>query len=161
MSLYVAGSWGTGSDLTATINSVFPVNTNYAVGAYLGEVYLEQKLLKNNLTLAAGHLAASDNFGELPVFDNYVSFAINPNPQSLVNNDLSYTGPPPGLEWGGQAVYDATPVVHVAAGVFNTNPHSATNGNVFAFQQGNKGVLVTAQVSYLRNQQSDDKEKQG
>jgi porin len=161
MSLYVAGSWGTGSDLTATINSVFPVNTNYAVGAYLGEFYLEQKLLKNNLTLAAGHLAASDNFGELPVFDNYVSFAINPNPQSLVNNDLSYTGPPPGLEWGAQAVYDATPVVHVAAGVFNTNPHSATNGNVFAFQQGNKGVLVTAQVSYLRNQQSDDKEKQG
>ncbi len=161
MSLYVSDSWGTGSNLSAAINSVFPVNNNYAVGAYLGEVYLQQKSLKDDLTLAAGHLAASYTFGELPIFDNYVSLAINPTPVSLVTNDLSYTGPPPGLEWGAQAVYSATPVVQVAAGVFNTNLNSAANGNVFAFQQGNKGVLVTAQVSYLRNQQSDDKGKQG
>jgi porin len=161
MSLYISSSWGTGSNLTATIDSVFPVNPNFAVGAYLGEVYLQQKLLKNDLTLAAGHLAASYTFAELPVFENYVSFAMNPTPASLVSNDLSYTGPPPGLEWGVQAIYDATPVVQLAAGVFNTNPYSANNGNVFALQQGNKGVLVTAQASYLRNQGPKDKGKTG
>jgi porin len=160
-SLYISSSWGTGSNLTATIDSVFAVNTNYAVGAYLGELYLQQKLLNNNLTLAAGHLAASYAFADLPVFENYVSFAMNPTPASIVSNDLSYTGPPPGLEWGIQAVYNATPIVQVAAGIFNTNPYSATNGNVFALQQGNKGVLVTAQASYLRQQGSKDKGKPG
>jgi porin len=161
MSLYVSSTWGTGGNLTATINSVFPVNPNYAVGAYLAEVYLQQKFLKDNLTVAAGRLAASYTFAGLPVFDNYVSLAVNPTPVSLISNDLSYTGPPPGVEWGAQAVYNITPIVQVAAGAFNTNPNSATNGNVFAFQQGNKGVLVTAQLSYLYNQGPNDKGKQG
>jgi porin len=161
LSLYVSNSWGTGSNLTTNIDSVFPVNPNYAVGAYLAEVYLQQKFLKDNLTVAAGRLAASYTFAGLPVFDNYVSLAVNPTPVSLLSNDFSYTGPPPGLEWGAQAVYNITPIVQIAAGAFNTNPNSAANGNVFAFQQGNKGVLVTAQVSYLRNQGPNDKGKQG
>lgn len=161
MSLYFSDLWGTGSNLTATIDSVFPVNPNYAVGAHLEEIYLQQKFLKGNLTVAAGRLAASYTFAGLPVFDNYVSLAINPTPVSLLSNDLSYTGPPPGLEWGAQAVYNITPVVQVAAGAFNTNPNSAANGNIFAFQQGNKGVLVTAQLSYLYNQAPSEEGKQG
>jgi len=161
MSLYVSGSWGTGSNLTASIASVFPVNIDYAVGAYMGEIYLQQKFLKDDLTVAAGRLAAIYTFAELPVFENYVSLGINPTPVSLASNDISYTGPPPGLEWGAQAVYNITPVLQVAAGAFNTNPNSATNGNVLAFQQGNKGVLVTAQVSYLRNQGPKDDGKPG
>jgi len=161
MSLYFSNSWGTGSDLTATINSVFPVNPNYAVGPYLAEIYLQQKFLNNDLTLAAGRLAPSYTFAGLPVFDNYVSLAINPAPVSLTSNDFSYTGPPPGVEWGAQAIYSVTPVIQIAAGAFNTNRNSANNGNIFAFQQGNKGALVTAQVSYLYNQGPKDAGKQG
>ena len=156
MSLYFSNSWGTGSNLTANIGSVYPVNPNYAVGAFLGEIYLQQKFLKGDLTLAAGRLAPNATFAGLPVFGNYVSFAIDPTPVSLVNNDSSFGGPPPGLQWGAQAVYNVTPVVEVAAGVFNTNPNSANNGNILAFQQGNKGALVTAQASYLYNQRPSD-----
>ena len=108
-----------------------------------------------------GRLAASYTFAGLPIFDNYVSLAINPTPVSLISNDVSYTGPPPGLEWGAQAIYNITPVVEVAAGAFNTDPHSANNGNILAFQQGNKGALVTAQLSYLYNQRPNDEGKQG
>ena len=161
MSLYVSDSWGTGGNLTGTIDTVFPVNVNYAVGAFIDEVYLQQKFLKDNLTVAAGRMAASYTFAGLPVFDNYVSLAINPAIISPVSNDPSYTGPPPGLEWGTQVIYNLTPVVQVAAGAFNTNPHSANNGNVFAFQQGNKGTLVTAQLSYLYNQGPNEKGRQG
>lgn len=161
MSLYVSDSWGTGSNLTANIDTVFPVNPNYAVGAYLGEMYLQQKFFKDDLTVAAGRLAASYTFAGLPVFDNYVSLAINPALISLVSNDLSYTGPPPGLEWGAQAIYNVTPNVQVAAGAFNTNPHAANDGNILAFQQGNKGVLITAQLSYLYNQGPKEEGKQG
>jgi len=161
MSLYFSSAWGTGSNLTPTIDTVFPINPNYGVGAFIEETYLQQKLLKNDLTVSVGRLAASYTFAGLPVFDNYVSLAINPTPVSLISNDLSYTGPPPGLEWGAQAIYNITPVVQVAAGAFNTNSHSAANGNVFAFQQGNKGALVTAQLSYLYNQGPKDSGKQG
>ena len=161
MSLYFSNSWGTGSNLTAAIGSVFPVNPNYGVGAFLGEIYLQQKFLKGNLTLAAGRLAANCQFANLPVFDNYVSFAIDPTPVSLVNNDLSYAGPPPGLQWGAQAVYLITPLIEASAGAFNTNPNSANNGNILAFQQGNKGALVTGQISYLYNQRPGDKGQQG
>jgi carbohydrate-selective porin OprB len=161
MSLYFSSSWGTGSSLTAALSSVFPVNPNYAVGAYLGEIYLQQKFLKGNLTLAAGRLAANYTFAGLPVFNNYVSFALDPTPVAMVSNDLSYAGPPPGLQWGAQAVYTITPVIEVAAGVFNTNPNSANNGNVFALQQGNKGALVTAQATYLYNQAPSEKGLQG
>ena len=161
MSLYVSDSWGTGSDLTAAIHSIYPVNTVYGVGAYAGEIYLQQKLLKDDLTVAAGRLGVSNTFAELPVFDNYVSLGINPTPVSLLSNDSSYTGPPPGLEWGVQAVYNVTPVVQVAAGIFDTNANSANNGNIFVFQQGNKGALVTAEVSYLFNQAPNDVGRQG
>jgi carbohydrate-selective porin OprB len=161
MSLYFSSSWGTGGNLTANIDSVFPVNVNYAVGAFVQEVYLQQKFLKGDLNVSAGRLAASYTFAGLPVFDNYVSLAINPSLMSLVANDLSYSGPAPGLEWGAQAIYNIAPVVQVAAGAFNTNPHSAINGNIFALQQGNKGVLVTAQLSYLYNQGPHEERKQG
>jgi porin len=161
MSEYFSNSWGTGSDLSANIDTVFPVNPDYAVGAYLGEIYLQQKFLDGNLTVAASRLAAECTFANLPVFYQYVSFAINPTPVSIVANDLTYTGPPPGLQWGAQAVYNITPVVQVAAGIFNTNSNSVNNGNIFAFQQGNKGALVTAQASYLYNQGPNDKKMQG
>jgi len=161
MSLYVSDLWGTGSNLTANLGSVFPVNPDYAVGAYLGEIYLQEKFLAGDLTVAAGRLGANYTFAGLPVFDNYVTGAINSAPESMVANDPSYGGPPPGLEWGAQAVYNFTPVVQVAAGVFNTNPNSANSGNVFAFQQGNRGALVTAQLSYLYNQGPNDKGMQG
>jgi carbohydrate-selective porin OprB len=161
MSLYLSSSWGTGGNLTATLGTVFPVNVNYAVGAFIQEMYLQQKFLKDNLTLSAGRVAASYTFAGLPVFDNYVSLAINPSIWSLVSNDVSYSGPAPGLEWGAQAIYNINPVVQVAAGAFNTNPNSASNGNIMAFQQGNKGALVTAQLSYLYNQGPNDKGKQG
>jgi carbohydrate-selective porin OprB len=161
MSLYFSNSWGTGGNLTGTLGSVFPVNGNYGVGAFVQEIYLQQKLLKDDLTISAGRLAASYTFAGLPVFDNYVSLAINPSLVSLVSNDVSYSGPAPGLEWGAQAIYNITPVAQVAAGAFNTNPHSANNGNIMALQQGNKGVLVTAQASYLYGQGPDQKGKQG
>jgi carbohydrate-selective porin OprB len=59
LSLYFSNAWGTGSNLTARINSLFPVNPNYQVGWFLGEIYLQEKLNHNKLTLAAGRLGAN------------------------------------------------------------------------------------------------------
>jgi carbohydrate-selective porin OprB len=149
MSLYFSHYVGSGSNLSGTIGSVFPVTTNLGVGSHLGEIYLQQKLDGGDLTLAAGRLAASYTFATLPVFNNYVSNGIDSNPVSILTNDYSYGGPPPGLEWGAQAIYNVTKKLQGAAGIYNTSRNSINNGNVFALQQqGNKGALVTAQISW-------------
>jgi porin len=164
MSVYVGGSWGTGDNLSGSLRNLFPVNSFYAPSYYLGEMYLQQSLLNKNLTLLGGRLAASNSFATLPVFSNYVNYGLNPNPYPLGGNDITFFGPPTGTEWGAQATYNVTPKVQVSAGLFNTNLNSANgqnHGTDWTLQQGNKGALVVAEVSYYPHQIATDNGKQG
>jgi porin len=163
MSVYVGASWGTGSDMSGFLHSLFPVNSIYGPNYYLGEMYLQQILLDKKLTLVGGRLGAANTLATLPVFANYVNYGINPTPYSLGANDISFFGPPVGTEWGALALYDATPLIQVSAGLFNTNPHSANgedHGADFALQQGNKGALVVGQVSFFPHQIEQDEGRQ-
>jgi porin len=164
MSFYAGGSWGTGSNLSGSVQNLFPVNGFYAPSYYLGEMYLQQTLFKQNLTLIAGRIAASNTFATLPVLTNYVNYGINPNPYALGRNDITFFAPPTGTEWGAQATYNVTPVVQVSVGMFNTNPNSANgqnHGTDWTLQQGNKGALVAAEVSYYPHGIVTDQGKQG
>jgi porin len=164
MSVYVGGSWGTGDNLSGPLHTLFPVNTLYAPTYYLGEMYLQQTLFDKNLTLLGGRLAAANTFATLPVLANYVNYGINPNPYPLGGNDITFFGPPTGTEWGAQAIYNVTPVLQVSAGLFNTNLNSANgqnHGTDWTLQQGNKGALVVAEVSYYPHQIATDQGRQG
>ena len=93
-----------------------------------------------------------------------MNYGIDPNPYSLGANDISFFSPPAGTEWGAQAVYDVTPIIQISAGLFNTNVNAANganHGTDFALQQGNKGALVIAEVSYFPHQIEKDQGKQG
>lgn len=164
LSVYVGGSWGTGSNLSGSLHNLFPVNSFYAPSYYLGEMYLQRMLLNKRLTLVGGRLAAANTFATLPVLANYVSYGMNPNPYPLGGNDISFFGPPTGTEWGAQAIYNATPVIQVSAGLFNTNLNSANgqnHGTDWTLQQGNKGALVVAEVSYFPHTIASDQGRQG
>jgi carbohydrate-selective porin OprB len=164
LSAYVGISWGTGSDLAGSLDSTIPTSGLYAPSFYLGEMYLQQKLLREKLTLLAGRLAPANSFAALPVFTNYVNYGINPNPFSLGANDLTFFGPPTGTEWGAETSYAITPSIQIAAGGFNTNLRSAegeTHGADFTLQEGNKGVLAIGEIDYLRNQQANSVGKPG
>jgi porin len=164
MSAYVGGSWGTGDNLSSSLHILFPINGFYAPSYYLGALYVQQTLLNQNLTLIGGRIAAANTFATLPVFANYVNYGLNPNPYSLGGNDITFFGPPTGTEWGAQATYNVTPVVQVSAGMFNTNLNSANgknHGTDWTLQQGNKGALVAAEVSYYPHGIVSDQGKQG
>jgi carbohydrate-selective porin OprB len=164
LSAYVGISWGTGSNLAGSLDSPILTSGLYAPTFYLGEMYLQQQLLKKKLTMLAGRLAAANAFASLPVFGNYVTYGINPNPFSLGENDLTFFGPPTGTEWGAQATYAVKPSIQIAAGGFNTNVNSANgnnHGTDFALQEGNKGVLAIAEIDYLRNQSASASGKPG
>jgi carbohydrate-selective porin OprB len=164
LSAYVGISWGTGSDLASSLDSTVELSGLYAPGFYLGEMYLQQKLLQHKLTVLAGRLAAANTFAALPVFVNYVNYGINPTPFSLGANDITFFGPPTGTEWGAQASYAITPSIQLAGGAFNTNLNSAngqSHGADFTLQEGNKGVLAIAEIDYLHNQQASSVGKPG
>jgi carbohydrate-selective porin OprB len=164
LSAYVGASWGTGSNLSGSLNSEIPTTGLYAPSFYLGEMYLQQNLLKTKLTILAGRLAASNTFAALPVFTNYVNYGINPNPFSLGANDVTFFGPPTGTEWGAQASYALTPSIQISAGAFNTNVNSAngeSHGADFTLQEGNKGIFAVGEIDYLRNQEVNSTGKPG
>jgi carbohydrate-selective porin OprB len=164
LSGYVGFSWGTGGNLGASLDSVILTSGLYAPTFYLGEMYLQQTLLRQKMTVLAGRLAAADSFATLPVFANYVNYGINPNPFSLGANDITFFGPPTGTEWGAQATYAVTPSIQIAAGAFNTNVNSANgenHGTDFTLQERNKGVLAIAEIDYLHNQRANSTGKPG
>ncbi len=143
LSAYVGASWGTGSNISGSLDTTIPTSTLYAPSFYLGEMYLRETLDRGKLAILIGRLAASNDFANLPVFSNYVSYGINPNPYSLGANDVTFSGPPPGAQWGAQASYSVSPAIQIEAGVFNTNMNSANgadHGADFTLQKGNKGA---------------------
>ncbi len=164
LSVYIGTSWGTGSNLGASLDSPILTSGLYAPSFYLGEMYLQQKLARDKVTVLAGRLAAANAFAALPVFTNYVNYGINPNPFSFGENDVTFFGPPTGTEWGAQASYTPTPSIQLAVGAFNTNVNSANgedHGADFTLQEGNKGVLAVGEIDYLRNQRSTSTGKPG
>jgi porin len=164
LSIYTGISWGTGSNLGASLDSPILTSGLYAPSFYLGEMYLQQRLVHGKLNLLAGRLAAANTFAALPVFANYVNYGIDPNPFSLGANDVTFFGPPTGTEWGAQASYSMTPEIQLSAGAFNTNVNAANgenHGADFTLQEGNKGVLAVAEVDYLHNQRANSTGKPG
>ena len=157
----VGAAWSTGKNLSAdAIGNSFTVQSAYTApgggtnNLTLGEMYVQQQLLHNSLIIAAGRLVPETTFATMPVLTQYVNAGLNPAPGALSINDATFTGYPPGVEWGAQAMYNLTPRWQMAAGVFNTNQRAAGGGQGgldFALQQGNRGVLAVVQVTYLAN----------
>jgi porin len=167
LSFNVDGAWSTGKNLSADyIGNIFTVQSAYTAppngtnSLTLGELYLQQRLFNNSLVIAAGRLAPGTTFVLIPVLNNYVNAAINPGLFVLGINDVSFTFYAPGVQWGAQAIYNVTPALQVAAGVFNTNQSSALGGKGglnFVVQQGNRGALSVVQVNYLLNDAPGDR----
>lgn len=166
LSSHVLDAWSSGRNLSAdSVGNIFTVQSTYSSpnngtsNLTIGEFYLQQKLSDDSVILAAGRLAPQSTFATMPVLNQYVNGAINPIPGHLAINDLSFTGYPPGAEWGAQGIYNINPRFQVAAGVFNTNPNSAGGGKGgadFALQQGNRGALQVVQINYFFNHASGD-----
>lgn len=165
LSMIVSGTWGTGGNLSSRLGTLFNVmSADEGAGVWLVHMYLQETLLDGALTIAAGRMGQADVFASLPIFGNYVNGGFNGNPGSLLINHPSFAEPPPGTQWGVQATYNQSPHWQISLGVYNTNANSAAgadNGVDFTLQEGNKGAMYAAQLSYMRNQGSGDKGMQG
>jgi porin len=165
-SFNVGGAWSTGKNLSGdSIGNIFTVQSAYtnpgngSNNVTLGELYLQQQLFNNALTIAAGRLAPQSTFATMPALNQYINGGVNTVPGNLGINDQSFTAYPAGVEWGVQAIYNLAPTWQLAAGVFNTNQNAAAGrkgGLDFSIRRGNRGALSVAQLNYLNNHAADD-----
>src|SRR5262249_16007809 len=145
LSFNVAATWSTGKSISAEyIGNSFAVQSAYTAppngtnNLTMGEIFFQQQLCSSSLTLAAAPFAPAQTFATMPVLNNYLNAGINMSLGSLGINDYAFTSHPSGVEWGATTIFDVTPKVEIAAGVFNNNPRSAgaaKGGLEFALQQ--------------------------
>ena len=149
LSFDIGAAWSTGKNLSAdyignsfTVQSAYTAPGNGTNNLTLGQMYLQQQLFDNSLMIAAGRLAPDNTFATMPVFNNYLNGGINAVPGALSINDATFTGYPPGVEWGAQAIYNITPTFQLAGGVFNTNQSSAGAGRAGSTSPSSKATAV-------------------
>jgi len=162
LQLYMGMAYASGPSLSDKIGSLYTVQSAASgYGFWAGELYLQRTIDDGRLSFAIGRLTSSPSFAVLPVAFNYLNSAIAwGNPNALGLDDANFTGFPPGIQWGGQVVYELTPSVELGFGLYNNDPHSAAgyeHGFHLSLQDGNVGALTVAQVSWLRNQADSDR----
>ena len=145
---------------TRSLDNILQVATAFSqAGYYLGQLYVQQRLFGDRLTLQIGRLTTANNFASLPVFNDYISFADNPIPISLTNNAIYFTSLP-SVEWAAVATAAPTQSISFAAGVYNTNlpsalPAASQHGIDFSFS-GSGGPMEVAQLTYNLNRGPND-----
>jgi porin len=159
MSFFIAGYWASGDDLSDTrignlidVSQVFDGRT-----VRLGQMYVEQKLPGDTLSLAIGRLTTGDDFATSDLYDSYVSSGVNGNPFAISENLPSFTSDSV-AQWGVRAIVRPTDQIRLGAGVYNADPEIAREGKhgVDFVLNPDDGVLAIAEAGYRWNQGKDD-----
>jgi porin len=158
-SFFIAGYWASGDDLSDTeignlidVSQVFDGRT-----VRLGQMYLEQELFDERVSLAIGRLSSGEDFATSDLYDAYVSSGVNGNPFALDANLPSFTEDSV-AQWGARAIVQPIEQVHLAAGVYNADPDVFKDGEhgVDFVLNPDDGVLTMAEAGYQWNQAEDD-----
>ncbi|GAB5377939.1 MAG: carbohydrate porin [Acuticoccus sp.] len=154
LSLYVAGAWAQGRDLSGDdIGNFFGVAQVFNGDALrLSEFYLEQSLFAGRLDIAVGRLAAGDDFAAADSYGYYVNSAVNGNPTGILANAPAFTTPP-FAQWGARATIKPRDDTYVSLALYNSDPgvqRDSAHGLDFTFNPWD-GVLAVAEVGFNPN----------
>ena len=144
LTLYVAGTWGSGTDLSVSIGNVFQVGQAFVARTVrLSQLFVAQSLAGGELTLKGGRVSVANDFAFLPIDQYLVNTALNGNPLSIPLNDLGFVQDP-AAQWGVQTsirpasrllvklgVYDAEPVVRAGDSLEGTDVTFRTGDGAF------------------------------
>ena len=158
-SFFVAASWASGRDLSATkVDNLFTVSQVFeGQSVRLAQMYVAQDLLEKRLNLAIGRLSTGDDFATSELSGNYVSAAVNGNPFSLSLNAPSFSSDPV-ASWGLRAIAKPAKGLQLAAGAYNADPkvgEDDQNGVDFTLNPEH-GVLAIAEAGYRHGHDDGD-----
>lgn len=147
----VGGAWTQGRDLSGDdIGNIFGVAEVFNGDTLrLAELYLEQSLFDDRLSVALGRLAVGDAFAIAGSFGYYVNSAVNSSPVSLPINVPSFTTPPFAV-WGARVKADLRQDVTLMLGLYNADTDvqaDPRHGLDFTFDPWD-GVLGMAELGF-------------
>jgi porin len=156
---FIGASWASGRDLSERkIDNLFTVAQTFdGQSVRLAQMYFEQELLHERLSMAIGRLSAGEDFATSDLYENYVSAGVNGNPFSISLNAASFSSDPV-TSWGVRAIAQPSGRFRLAAGIYNADPgvgEDDENGVDFVLDPQD-GVLAIAEAGYRRNQEDGD-----
>lgn len=149
LTLFAAGAWAHGQDLSANkIGNLFTVQEIFSGRSVrLAQLYLQQSMADDAVSIALGRLATGDDFATADIFGNYVNVAVNGNPAATFINIPSFTAAP-SAQWGVRGRANLPHGLYLAGGAYNADPavqDDDNNGVDFRFNPG-EGVLFAAEA---------------
>lgn len=158
LSFTVAGALTQGRDLSGDhIGNLFAVAQVFNGDTIrLAELYFEQSLFSDQLSIAIGRLAAGDDFATADAYGYYVNSAVNGNPTGILVNAPSFTTPP-FVQWGVRGTVTTDNDLYFSAGLYNADPDvqdDDVNGLDFTLNPQD-GVLMLAEAGWKPNSGDD------
>ena len=139
-----------GDDLTTNyIGSIY--STQQSVGGqrpFLYQVYLQQKLLENKVTLKLGRFGASDDFNASPFYGYSLNNGINGDIRNVLF-DTRFSAYPFAV-WAAALFYDPSPEFNLKFGIYQTaddqfeNDDNGLNWGI----EGSDGYTAIAQIGW-------------
>jgi porin len=153
LALTVSNCWASGRNLSDVVGNFYGVQeVNTSSGYYFGELELSLKALENKMLFEIGRLFAGDVFAVSPMYQYYLTSAVNGRPAAIVSNVFfpHYRT----AAWGTRFSYQPSKEWHFMTGLYNADSNVAkptSHGADFSFDVG-QGCLVVSQIKYARGQ---------
>lgn len=165
LSARVSGSWAWGPNLTDEVGAVIPVNAVFSGSAWrFFEMYLEQWMLDDTVSIRAGRLAVGWEYGlDYDFFTQYLSAAYRLNVGGLGLNSPNFSLIPY-ANWGARLKWQPDDYWQFKASFMNGFPRNFADpgfgGFQFDFQPG-KGSFFIAEATRRWNHSDEDREASG
>ena len=156
---YIEGAWSSGQDISSQhIGNLFPAAQIFTGnGVRLSEMYFEQNLFDDKVSLAIGRLTTENDFLASTIYENYVNGGINGTPFGIPSGQPGFTTNP-FTQWGFLAEYYPIEQLRTAIGVYNASDEVNANkqhGVDFSLDLDD-GVMTVGEVEFLWNRKEEE-----
>jgi porin len=163
-SIYASGAWSSGQDLSERkVGNIFAVQQVYTGREIrLSELYAQQRLLDDQLTVKLGRLTTEADFLASDIYANYVNGGINGVPGNVPGGNFGFTTAP-FAQWGVVAAVEPIEHLRLAVGVYNADEKTIDdkrNGTRFTLDPED-GVFAIGEASYAWHQPEAPAEEGG
>ncbi len=158
LQFHVSGLWRQGKNLAGDIGNRFPPSSIYgSEQVRLYNLYLEQAMFNNKVSLKAGRLGTGDDFAQSPLYWTFLTNSIDGCPINLPINFFFTVYPT--ATWGARLKLSPTDAFTWKGGIYHQDPRVGRNeahGADFTWRR-NKGLLFIQEFSFLPNQYKEAK----
>jgi len=162
LSLKIGNYLASGRDISVSIGSYYSPQQVYTSGDYyFGVLDLSKSMFDDKLDLEAGRLFAGDVFAVSPMFQYYLTSAVDGR-LAAIPSDIFFPHYR-STAWGARATFRPETDWSFITGIYNADPSVADpgkNGLDFSFRT-DKGYLAVGQVNYRKGQEKESPEAPG